>query len=151
MANERLIFLACNIYSILAEYSLRSCIFRWALWPMGLWLRNYDEFHEKTQTPPFCDGLAVCNMIIKPYRHSIMWSMSKTLTVKVHASLYICTVPTEPFLFAYSCRPWDSWKELLDFFGDDGFSSIYEPHHGKTCLRGLRPGKTQTGLRSHRS
>ena len=38
MANERLIFLACNIYSILAEYSLHSCTFRWALWPMALWL-----------------------------------------------------------------------------------------------------------------
>ena len=33
------IFLACNIYSILAEYSRHSCrcTFRWALWPMGLW------------------------------------------------------------------------------------------------------------------
>ena len=27
---------------------------------------------------------------------------------------------------------------------------IYEPHHKKTCLRGLRPGKTQTGLLSYR-
>ena len=35
---ERLIFLACNIYSILAEYSLHSCTYRWVLWPMGLWL-----------------------------------------------------------------------------------------------------------------
>ena len=40
MANERLIFLACNIYSILAEYNHHSCTFRWALWPMGLWLCN---------------------------------------------------------------------------------------------------------------
>ena len=39
MAIERLIFLACNIYSILAEYSLHSCTFRWALWPIGLWFR----------------------------------------------------------------------------------------------------------------
>ena len=37
MANKKLIFLACNIYSILAEYSLHSCTFRWALWQMGLW------------------------------------------------------------------------------------------------------------------
>ena len=37
MANERLIFLAYNIYSILAEYNLHRCTFRWALWPMGLW------------------------------------------------------------------------------------------------------------------
>ena len=27
----------------------------------------------------------------------------------------------------------------------------FEPRHEKTCLRGLRPGKTQTGLRSQRS
>ena len=26
-----------------------------------------------------------------------------------------------------------------------------EPRHEKTCLRGFRPGMTQTGLRSHRS
>ena len=25
-----------------------------------------------------------------------------------------------------------------------------EPHHEKTCIRGLRPGKTQTGLLSYR-
>ena len=28
---------------------------------------------------------------------------------------------------------------------------LYEPHHKKTCLWDLRPGKTQIGLRSHRS
>ena len=27
---------------------------------------------------------------------------------------------------------------------------LYEPHHEKTCLRGLRPGKTQIGLLSYR-
>ena len=27
---------------------------------------------------------------------------------------------------------------------------IYEPRHDKTCLRGLRPGRTQTGLLSYR-
>ena len=30
-------------------------------------------------------------------------------------------------------------------------SLLYEPRHEKTCLRGLRPGKTQTGLCSQRS
>ena len=40
VATERLNFLACNINSILAEYSLHSCTFRWALWPMGLWFRK---------------------------------------------------------------------------------------------------------------
>ena len=28
---------------------------------------------------------------------------------------------------------------------------LYEPRHEKTCLRGFRPGKTLTGLPSHRS
>ena len=36
-----------------------------------------------------------------------------------------------------------------------GYSMIMmnanEPRHEKTCLRGLRPGKTQTGLLSYRS
>ena len=27
----------------------------------------------------------------------------------------------------------------------------YEPRHKKTCLRDLRPAKTQTGLRCHRN
>ena len=27
---------------------------------------------------------------------------------------------------------------------------LYEPRHEKTCLRGFRPGKTQTSLLSHR-
>ena len=30
-------------------------------------------------------------------------------------------------------------------------SLLFEPCYEKTCLRGLRPGKTQTGLHSHRS
>ena len=29
--------------------------------------------------------------------------------------------------------------------------AVYEPRHEKTCLRGLRPGLTQTGLLSFRS
>ena len=28
---------------------------------------------------------------------------------------------------------------------------MYEPRHQKTCLQGLGPGKTQTGLLSYRS
>ena len=28
---------------------------------------------------------------------------------------------------------------------------IIEPRHEKTCIRGFRPGKTQTGLQSHKS
>ena len=32
--------------------------------------------------------------------------------------------------------------------GWSGATAVYEPHHEKTCLRGLRPGKTQTGLLS---
>ena len=29
------------------------------------------------------------------------------------------------------------------------YTLMYEPRHEKTCLRGLRPGKTQTGLLSY--
>ena len=41
-------------------------------------------------------------------------------------------------------RPFDSGGEdFLRFLP-------YEPRHEKTCLRGLRPGKTHTGLLSQR-
>ena len=33
----------------------------------------------------------------------------------------------------------------------DGETFSFEPHHKKTCLQGLQPGKTQSGLCSHRS
>ena len=34
---------------------------------------------------------------------------------------------------------------------DNHYSGLlYEPHNEKTCLRGFRPGKTQTGLLSYR-
>ena len=35
--------------------------------------------------------------------------------------------------------------------GFHAFSNTFGPRHEKTCLRGLRPGKTQTGLLSYRS
>ena len=37
------------------------------------------------------------------------------------------------------------------FLSESSSSSIFEPRHKKTCLRGLRPGKTRTGLLSYRS
>ena len=40
---------------------------------------------------------------------------------------------TTPTLFAQTCQ------------------SQYEPRHKKICLQGFRPGKMQTGLRSHSS
>ena len=44
---------------------------------------------------------------------------------------------------------------ILAPFGDASKSAItviiIEPRHEKTCLRDLRPGKTQTGLLSYRS
>ena len=46
MANQRLFFLVCNIYGILAEYSLHSCTFRWALWHMGLWFIYFVNKHN---------------------------------------------------------------------------------------------------------
>ena len=35
--------------------------------------------------------------------------------------------------------------------GEELYNSLFEPRHEKTCLRGFQQGKTQTGLRSHRS
>ena len=30
-------------------------------------------------------------------------------------------------------------------------ANLFEPRHEKTCLRGLRPGKTKTGLHNYKS
>ena len=49
MANERLIFIDCNIYSILAEYGLHSCTFRGGLWPMGLWFKVFTIYRHGGQ------------------------------------------------------------------------------------------------------
>ena len=38
--------------------------------------------------------------------------------------------------------------KVIDIVG--GHEGKYEPHHENTCLQGLRPGKTQTGLLSYR-
>ena len=40
---------------------------------------------------------------------------------------------------------------LNRYYCSSSCASIYEPRHENTCLWGFRPGKTQTGLRSHRS
>ena len=39
-------------------------------------------------------------------------------------------------------------KCMLD--SNASVSTVIELHHEKTCLRGFRPGSTQTGLYSHR-
>ena len=57
MANERLFFLACNIYSILAEYNLHSYTFRWALWPMGLWLK-WVTMESRSASSSTCTSVA---------------------------------------------------------------------------------------------
>ena len=41
----------------------------------------------------------------------------------------------------------DYWQVLWHWIL---FIRLYEPRHKKTCLRGFRPGKTQTGLLSYR-
>ena len=54
----------------------------------------------------------------------------------------------------YSVR-WTEMKGNAPFFGslaELGTASqkyMYEPRHEKTCLRGFRPGKTQTNLLSY--
>ena len=73
MANERLIFLACNIYSILAEYSLHSCTFRWALWPIGLWSLNYHQI-------PFLSVLLPANTFLADsMKLNEVWQTKHTL------------------------------------------------------------------------
>ena len=42
------------------------------------------------------------------------------------------------------------WETLPNVLRNWGTKDIYQPCHEKTCLRGLRPGKTQTGLLSYR-
>ena len=44
----------------------------------------------------------------------------------------------------FSCS---HWTFMMDSYPT---REIYEPRHDKTCLRGLRPGRTQTGLLSYR-
>ena len=44
---------------------------------------------------------------------------------------------------------WNS-EPLLNFPSMMCIYMLYEPHHEKICLRGFRPGKTQTDLLSYR-
>ena len=43
------------------------------------------------------------------------------------------------------------WLKSSDIYSSSCALLRIEPRHEKTCLQGFRPGKTQTGLLSHRS
>ena len=59
-----------------------------------------------------------------------------------------------PFVVARTAKHKQIIPVMIDFAA--GLSAAtdtepqYEPRHEKTCLRGLPPGKTQTGLLSYR-
>ena len=48
-------------------------------------------------------------------------------------------------------KAWDKAQTSVSTTVVTGFTwTSFEPQHEKTCLQGLRPGKTQTGLLSYR-
>ena len=124
MANERLIFLACNIYSILTEYSRHNCTFRWALWPMGLWFTRQLSKSAKTLQvvepliiipPAFMPGgiqfsyfrLSICPFVCSFVRISFRRVRAK-IYVRVSQVGYISpTTHQKTFIFGRSAViPW---------------------------------------------
>ena len=97
MANKKLIFLACNIYSILAEYSLHSYTFRWALWPMGLWLVGpFVNFHTScVRTAKAMAGLHICagspepSLVAYMISTKILWAGSVIFSARQYDSKYM--------------------------------------------------------------
>ena len=64
---------------------------------------------------------------------STQWDVSSIQEFKIFQSVTIHN---------YTANNWSQWSAR---------STVYEPHHEKTFLRGLLPGKTKTGLLSYRS
>ena len=52
----------------------------------------------------------------------------------------------ESFVYQYYSKFWNNY--MYNYFKCPTLR--YEPRHEKTCLRGLQPGKTQTGMLSYR-
>ena len=88
------------------------------------------------------------------------------LTIQISDYVFFSVLHNEPYIFLMKI-----WKVLFIIFHfylffifisfyclsaltvsqNQELVTLYEPRHEKTCLRGFRPGKTQTGLRIHRS
>ena len=116
MANERLIFLACNIYSILAEYSLHSCTFRWALWLHVIFpgqrnkLWSYVAFYRSMHKHYFPAGLEVTDADI-----STGHSVRSVLMDQIRSGLKLKPVPPSP---QKPPKPASSPRGGVDLMGD---------------------------------
>ena len=71
-----------------------------------------------------------------------------SVTVQAGLSLTWSKTPKKGFLMTRLIYP--TWTLLIDSYNFTEADIITEPHHEKTCLRGLRPGNTQTGLLRYR-
>ena len=103
------------------------------------------------------------------WAHSKDWSdwaeaQADLSSLGTHLFCWFCHVVAQMFLvlgfngsWALSLK-WAASRENLYSLFATGWSlktanieTRYEPHHEKTCLRGLRPGKTQTSPLSYRN
>ena len=133
MANERLIFLAWNIYSILAEYSLHSCTFRWASWLMGLWLAHLSW---------------------RLIGELIVYACIRRLSV---FGQHFQTSPLNPWLVGWLCWGLTSQSTIFQSCRDGAIASwvINQYFRGVKCLAqghntatvGLEPRTSRSGIR----
>ena len=94
VATKRLNFLACNIYSILSEYSLHSCTFRWALWP---WASGFSIFLS----------LALFSGVVRPTKlrhgthvdHRLVYCVYQNQATAAYLSLYFFIFFSLQFFF----------------------------------------------------
>ena len=76
------------------------------------------------------------------------WSES---SVGAHSFCWLCHVVAQMKPLRQCRRPFEGSALYLKNSRWSSLALPIEPRHEKTCLRVLRPGKTQSGLRSHRS
>ena len=139
VATERLNFLACNIYSSLAEYSLHSCTFRWALWPIGLWFQNLNlgkistnpKCHLTISWATSCQYQCVCNISSqystqfkrKGHFHFFrIWSSAKPRPIKndISQSLGLDLVNINVYAKVYQNIPLSSSDRAIFTFSEFG-------------------------------
>ena len=150
MANETLIFLACSIYSILAEYSLDSCTFRWALWPMGLWF--HDVAHILMAVLP----LYISPWQIQRLQSGVFWKWMDVymFNVFMYPRTFHNSSSFELAFKSITFRIYECQAESLSwvFFLKDTFMKyiysyklhVYELRHDKINKVSVRPAKTRS-------
>ena len=126
--------------------------------PSRYFARQFDKIH-----------FAKC-ADLQPFRtlHSISWEgctyqckiRTKCAYVNYKRQCHVCYLIERRHVYE-DCRPTAGVGYLLGRRQDWNMVSLFvipsinralnEPRHKKTCLRGLRPGQTQTGLLSNRS